>query len=34
MADFTNAEALGFSLKQTSTFEPGIVYWPKKLQKI
>jgi len=43
MADFTNAEALGFSLKQTSTYDSGVctfcfnkkgkVYWPEALQE-
>ena len=43
-ADFTNAESLGYSLKQTSTIESGIctfcfnkkgkVYWPESMQKM
>jgi len=44
MADFTNAEALGFGLKQVSEFELGVctfsfnkkgkVHWPETLQKL
>ena len=44
LADFTTAEALGYSLKQTSTFESGVctfgfnkkgkVYWPESLLEI
>ena len=42
--DFTNAESMGYSLKQTSTIESGVctfcfnskskVYWPEKIREI